>query len=328
MDLRGTGPTMVSTTELLRRSPNYDNASAIAEVDATNLTPYEFHNTYVLAHQPCVIRGAAAHWPAITNWDVGSLRAAVGETTMGVQSIGVLYEPLVEYSPKRLSATSPMTMNEFLDEIEGPRPRVQMYAERLTSLEQLSSDLGTFTGIDVSTRRARFYQDRFFLSRRGYTDWHVHTGDETLTAQLVGHKEFLLHEPAAMKTLLPMAKIGVWQTEPGAWPVSFASLVPRRVVLHPGDVIYIPMHWWHAVEALGDSLNATYAHVFATPWRWMGDLRLQNVRFSVVAALGRSLIESIRSRRPRQLRHVARVLGTVVVGLPAALWHNRTKTGK
>lgn len=318
-------PTVHATT-FLSRFPNHEHAIAVEEVTA-DLSSERFHQHFVLRHRPCVIRGAVAHWPAVHEWDADVLRAKVGSTLLGANSAGVLYEPIVEFGPSRIFATpNRMTFAQFLNEVEsGDAPRVQVYAERLSVLEPLAADVADLGFLDVAACPPRSYPDRFFFSRRGYTDWHTHQGDETVTAQLLGSKEFLLLPPdrTTFAAMMPMARRGVWKTPSPCWPEDFGRLVPHRVVLHAGDAVYIPMHWWHAVEAVADELNATFARVFGTPMRWMSDVRLANVRLSLKGSLTIAVVDSVRSMRPRHVRALARSAGITAAGVPAALWYNR-----
>jgi hypothetical protein len=314
--------------QLLRRFPHYETAASIDDVDST-ISPDDFYARYVLVHRPCVIRGAAGGWAAIEDWTSEQIRSRIGASRLGSRSPGVRTEPLVEYGGSRAAApVNQLTVAEFLDQVADPEvERVQMYAERLDGLDALAGDLGTFSFLDIERHPPRFYSDRAFMSRRGYTDWHVHTADETITVQLVGVKEFLLLPPdaATFKAMLPMAKRGVWKVPRREWSTGFSQLVPARVVLHPGDAVYIPMHWWHAVEAHGDDLNVTVARVFGTPLRWMSDVRVTNVRFALLCEAVNTIQSSIAARRPRRMRTLARMTALVMAGLPAALWHNRSR---
>jgi hypothetical protein len=193
----------------------------------------------------------------------------------------------------------------------------------------LTEDLGAIGFLDRDALPAYFYGNRFFISKRGYTDWHVHFGDETLTAQLQGTKEFLLLPPdsATFSTMLGMSRRGVWKTPVPCWPEDFATLRAYRVVLQPGDAVYIPMHWWHAAEAVGDDINITFARVFGTPTRWLSDIRLANVRFSLVASLLFAVAESLRSRRPRHIRPLLRLAWMTARHVRAAIATNGPEPG-
>ena len=296
--------------ELLSRFPNHGGA-----IDVEEITPDEaaerFFSDFVSQHRPCVIRGAVDHWPATSQWDADVLRATIGACPVGSSGPGVLYEPVVELGVGRLFETpNRMRFDEFLDEVKDPSmPRVQLYSEHLHALAPLAEDLGPVDFLDQAALPSRFYGERFFISKRGYTDWHVHFGDETLTAQLTGRKELLFLPPdnPTFSTMYRMSRRGVWQTLRDRWPDEFAALTPHRVVLEPGDAVYIPMHWWHAAEALDDDLNVTFARVFGSPSRWLADVRLKNVRFSLAACLATSVSDAVSNKRIRPMARIARL---------------------
>jgi hypothetical protein len=83
------------------------------------------------------------------------------------------------------------------------------------------------------------------------------------------------------------------------------------------------MNWWHAAEAQCQGLNATFAQVFAPPVRWFADLRLANVRFSLLITLGESVVRAVRTRRIRPILGWCKRLVLTVACFPVALWHNR-----
>lgn len=315
--------------EFLRRFPHYADASAVEEI-----TPAEaverFFSDFVAEHRPCVVRGAVGHWPAVSQWGPEFLREEIGSLPVGTSGPGVLFEPIVEIGLDRLiQPPNKMQFFEFLDEVERSDGRVQLYSEHLHALEPLRKGLGPVDFLDEGALPSRFYGERFFVSKRGYTDWHVHFGDETLTAQLTGRKEFLFLPPdnSTFSTMFAMARRGVWKIPEASWPADFAALTPYRVVLEPGDAVYIPMHWWHAVEALDDDLNLTFARVFGSPSRWLAEVRLKNVRFSWIACLTSSVSDMLTYRRLRPLARIARLSWMIASGARSARAANGARPG-
>jgi hypothetical protein len=304
--------------------PNYERARPVPETSAS-ISEADFRSTYVEQHQPCVIRCGAAHWPAIRQWSVDHLRAAVGPAFVGETS-GVAFEPVLEQGISRLfQKPNTMPFSAFLDYVEkNDRPYVQLYGEPTWRFPSLKSELGGFSFLSLDRHPARIYEDRIFFSRRGYTDWHVHFGDETLTAQIRGEKEFLILPPDSrtFRAILSAAKRGVWKLPRENWGKAFASLVPYRVLLRPGDVIYIPMHWWHAVESADDEVTITVARTFQTPTQWLADLRLPNARASFWLLNLGALIQTFASLNPKPLLTALRFNVLTLIGLPKALRHN------
>ncbi len=205
-----------------------------------------------------MVRGAVGHWPAVSQWGPEFLREEIGSLPVGTSGPGVLFEPIVEIGLDRMvQPPNKMQFFEFLDEVERSDGRVQLYSEHLHALEPLRKGLGPVDFLDEGALPSRFYGERFFVSKRGYTDRHVHFGDETLTARVDGAKGILLLPPdnSTFSTMFAMARRGVWKIPEASWPADFAALDAvssrartRRRRVHPDA-------WWHAVEALDDDLN-------------------------------------------------------------------------
>jgi hypothetical protein len=315
----------------LSHFPNYGRAREIEQV-APGISEADFMARFILRHRPCVVRGGARHWPAVGKWNVELLRQAVGDVPVG-RNFGFRLEPTPQYSLEDLLRTilqpldGAMTYADFFDQVvSGDYPFVQLSSEPLRALRGLLNDVEGFAFFDLARHPARFYPDRLFLARAGYTDWHAHTGDETLTVQICGAKEFLLLPPdqATFRAMRPLSRRGVWRVPSIYWPAAFAALVPWRVALEPGDVVYIPMHWWHAAESADDALNVSLARVFRTPLRWLADLRLPNARFSVTANLLLGALHSARTLDVAPVRQALRLAWLTLGGFPLSLALNRS----
>ena len=96
--------------------------------------------------------------------------------------------------------------------------------------------------------------------------WHSHGGVETplhydgsnnLIAQLRGRKKVLLFPPSSSFRLYPYPVGGAKDnysliadlespSNARRFP-AFAGLVGYSAILHPGDVLFLPMYWWHRV---------------------------------------------------------------------------------
>jgi hypothetical protein len=305
--------------------PNYDRAHPIVEV-GPDIREEEFLRRFVQGHQPCVIRGLAKQWPALKRWNPDTLRQLVGDVPVG-HGIGVRFQPLTEYGLDRLF-TSPVQMSfgQFLSEVETrQRPYVQLGAEPLSSFQPLLEDLGEVTVVNLDLHPARLTDDRFFFSRAGYTDWHTHLADETLTIQLRSSKEMLLlpQDEKTFEAMWPVARRGVWQTPEPCWTEGFRQLIPFKAILEPGDALFLPVHWWHAAESTDDELNVTLAKVFRTPTEWMCDLRLPNVRSSLRLLSFFAILGAARSRSLLPIVNVTKFATSTLAGFPRALSRNK-----
>lgn len=117
---------------------------------------------------------------------------------------------------------------------------------------------------------------RSFLYRNSYTDWHFHVIDETFMAQVVGAKEVLLLPPdeTSWRALRPVVEEAgyLYDIDTRRFP-GIRGLHALRTVVEPGDALYIPVYWWHAVQSIDDAFGATVAATFPTPLHVSGDIR-------------------------------------------------------
>lgn len=101
----------------------------------------------------------------------------------------------------------------------------------------------------------------WFGSKGAFTPLHRDTYGTNLVAQLVGRKEWILFAPEDGSNLyasrIPYEETSIFSQinlNESAIDLSqfprFANARPYKVILEPGDVLYVPKHWWHFVKCL------------------------------------------------------------------------------
>ncbi|CAM9144060.1 unnamed protein product, partial [Ascophyllum nodosum] len=97
-----------------------------------------------------------------------------------------------------------------------------------------------------------------------HTPLHQDTYGVNLVAQLHGRKKWVLFSPDETVNLYPtripyeessvFSRVDVRAPNTSLYPL-FAEAQAIEVTLEPGDILYVPKHWWHFVEALDTSLS-------------------------------------------------------------------------
>lgn len=103
---------------------------------------------------------------------------------------------------------------------------------------------------------------------------------ENFLIQTYGRKRVILYPPAAGQYLYPalddalphFSRVNVFGTEFSEFPLfTKAQSARREFVIGPGDMLYIPMGWWHAVESLDTavSVNMWWVSKARMLFRWL-----------------------------------------------------------
>ncbi len=304
------GP-FTKSARLVTTFPNYEGAPSLTDVDASSLTEETFHRDFVDRMRPCVVRNAARHWPAFARWrDPAYLSSKLGNPT-----VSVMMAPMIEFYPKGYSYAQiaaaydsriqTFSFDEFVKLVgEGKHDNIafqggvsaSLARERVECaggegpLRPLVDDILGFPFVGDKRPPRAYPRTRVFLYGRSYTDWHYHPTDETLMCQVLGAKEVLLLPPdrTTFETLMEIipAAGGSYNIDLARFPKA-AALRPYRVVVEPGDALYIPTFWWHVVESIDDAshpLGATVAWCWQTPFK-LFDVRIPGVRRSLAQML-------------------------------------------
>ncbi|WP_342051349.1 MULTISPECIES: cupin-like domain-containing protein [unclassified Cupriavidus] len=98
-----------------------------------------------------------------------------------------------------------------------------------------------------------------------------------LLAQVLGRKKLLVYPPHAAKQLYPRRAhdkyyqpcwVDVSYPDLERFP-RFADATPLEIVLHPGEILHLPIGWFHCVYALDPVVSVSTIIVRDTEWDWV-----------------------------------------------------------
>lgn len=309
----------------------------VPTVSAATLTQERFFSDWVAPLKPCRIAGAVDPWPARRLWTsseylmdrIGADREVIARTHPAIEY------PMVTTDGERLDRQNAetqarMPFGEFMRRAQAPssghfvlhsypiKRRAFQDAEKyplrpphaLSSMESvcdpLSADVTGFPFLRDARPPREYHAYRVFVFRNSYTDWHYHSTDETLMCQVAGRKEVLLMPPdeETWSIVWPiMKKHGCTFGHEGV-AQQLAGGTKYRIVVEPGDALYIPPLWWHSVEAMEDHVGVTVAACFRTAFASAVDLRYP---------AGRRLVkDAITLSTPRNVVKTAALLAAAV----------------
>lgn len=249
----------------------------------TPMSPEEFARRYTGTGTPVVLRGLLRDWPAVTKWTPNYL----AQVTSALGDIQVQYRSTPSDMAKLEMARiqrGTMSLRELLAEIQrSPEEGDELYVPGL-SLPP-GSPLARDVAMPSVLAASDVYATTVFFGRNTQCIGHFHPRTQALLGQVQGVKRIWMYPPSELRRLylFPLLSPGFFRSQ-----VNFygdRSQFPRLseakgelFELHPGDALFIPLHWLHVPEGKGWNVSVT------NWWR----PRLREWTFS--AASARSLI--------------------------------------
>jgi mannose-6-phosphate isomerase-like protein (cupin superfamily) len=221
------------------------------------------------SRQPAVLRGLAKDWPAVraaTTSDEALLDYL--QPFMNEQQVSALVgQPEIEgrffykddlsgLNFQHVRAAVPQILARLLRDRCEPRP--------FSMAIQSEAIPGLLPGFELQNSVSLLTPDivpRAWIGNRVSVATHYDL-QENIGVVVAGRRRFTLFPPDQIANLYP----GPFELTPGGTPVSMvdpgnpdlgrypnyaeAAASAQQVELEPGDAIYIPYHWWHAVDSL------------------------------------------------------------------------------
>jgi Cupin-like domain len=312
----------------LSRVPNYASAPTVDVEQAERLTERTFWRRYVLLNRPCLIKRAVVRWPAFRSWgDPDYVTSKIGDFMIQASS-----RPRVEgfglRSKEQDAIATKTTRDQRLpaEKVRDILPRIHTPDDDVLFIEVRPADAAVrCLGDDLAEGDARFPflphppRPRFMYSgwaamfyKNSYSDWHFHPGADAIMCQVLGTKDVLLLPPTqeSWDQIVPIhtAQWKVYGVDLATAP-AFRDVRPLHIVVEPGDGLFIPVNWWHAVQARPRECGVTVPITWDSPYR---DLRqpatrhflrvLWNWRKGAAAAAFCSSVSGTIASRYRQRR--------------------------
>ena len=241
----------------MSRKVSADEVTEIERIERP--TREEFDREYVNRNKPVIITGVADKWAA-AKWTPEYLKSVAGDA-----------ETLVHfaedkdfhswYGTESERTQVKMPFGEFLD------TQNEQHDERYYMAEHTLADISPKLCEDFDTKMYRDVPAQIFIAWNSYMPLHYHGNTDTFLCQTVGTKRIRLYHPDQFQYLYvypwdsgsPYFS-GVDLRDPdvhGKFP-DFKKAKPVEFDLHPGEMLFIPVQWWHVTwvpNALSVSLT-------------------------------------------------------------------------
>jgi ribosomal protein L16 Arg81 hydroxylase len=232
---------------------------SIPRVD--RITSAEFFEHFYAANRPVVLTSLVDHWPALTKWSLDYLAERVGDATVELQAERSAADDY-ELAKDRHKRTSSMreVINAIRNEDESNDFYVTAYNDTTNkqTLAPLWEDVGDLSILQPSGGLDGFL---WFGPKGTLTPFH-HDLTNNLLVQVLGRKR--VH-------MVPSWEVGRMRNSihcfsgrsPAEWP-NGENLPPLvECEIGPGDALFLPIGWWHHVEALDVSISVSFTNFAA-----------------------------------------------------------------
>jgi Cupin-like domain len=226
------------------------------------LGPDRFLAEHWSVSRPVVLEDVVCEWPAWGRWTPEYLREAVGAAPVEAMTQRDL-DPRYEVNFELHRTTLPMAA--FVDRVlaESPTNDLYMVANNTFFAHPAAAPLLEEIGGDErylldDPEGATTY---LWLGPAGTRTPLHHDTSNVLLAQLYGTKRVLMLSPyvshRVANEVSVYSEVDVWDPDVSRHP-RFAGLEPIAVELEPGDALFVPVGWWHAVEAREISISVSF----------------------------------------------------------------------
>jgi hypothetical protein len=269
-------PLLPVCSELARRARRLELVAAIGRSHArgapepsvierrTLPSDLEFFRDYWAAHRPVVLTDVATRWPAFGKWTPAFFRDAFGDAIIEIAA-GREADP--RYDLNLDAHRERVRMDRFLDRVLAAGTSNDLYMVSNNHTMRRARFRALLADVDPPPEL--FHPlvgsaTSLWIGPAGTVTPLHHDTTNILFAQLYGRKRVELISPQETALLLDVAQAG--PVEGFYSPLdldrlaacdhpALRELLVKRVVLEPGDALYIPAGWWHRVTSLDVSIS-------------------------------------------------------------------------
>jgi cupin-like protein len=220
-------------------------------------------DNYYALNRPVVMTGAMDDWPAMTRWSAEELKRRFGDRVVSVQANR---DSDANYEQNSDKLRSEMRFGEFVDITEADGETNNYYITANNSetntetLKDLWKDIIPFPEYlrDDPANRGFFW----FGPKGTVTPLH-HDLTNNFMAQVRGRKLVRLIAPYELPSLYNnrhcYSAVNLDKIDYDRFPL-FRNVTVIDVEIGPGDLLFLPVGWWHHVRGLDTSITMTFTN--------------------------------------------------------------------
>jgi len=297
-----------------------------------NLSYEEFARDYLYASKPVVVTDILSRWKALLRWTPEFFKREFGDMKFTIDE-----DLRRKVGYKENNGKVEYTMARFIDRVlestdENPAPyfRNRVLYELFPSLKQDIEPLPeyflpnwlpeTYLVNYVGQVLNRGAAIEIYIGGKGGAFPVLHydgAGTHAFLMQIYGRKQFIIYPPDQEPFLYPSPEKenfsminSIDKPDLERFPL-FAKAVPTTFVLEPGELLFVPSHWWHTTKMLTASISISINTVNQSNWHELVEFVSKRRRNPIVSMASRVYLAGAgawRSWRDRAWRKRAKVL--------------------
>lgn len=221
-----------------------------------------FFRDYYYGHRPVIITGAMDDWPAFTTWSLDYFAGTLGDAVVEVQANR---DAQADYELQKGRHTTRMAFGAFVERLRAVDTSNDIYltaansGHNRTALDPLWRDIRQ---IPPYLKAGDSVDGFLWIGPKGTLTPFHHDLTNNLLTQVIGRKRVL------MVPSFEVARMGNHQH-------CFSQLTREQVLdaaktpdgptvlscdIAPGEALFLPIGWWHHVEALDLSVSVSFTN--------------------------------------------------------------------
>jgi hypothetical protein len=234
-----------------------------AKVERRRNVPRQvFLENYYAENRPVILLDLTRDWKALSLWNPEYLRAKCGNEIVQIMRDRDS-DPLYEVNSE--THKQPIPFSEYVDLVTlGGRSNDYYLVANNSFLDKPSmqwvfDDIEFFPEyLDPAQRKGMAF---FWFGPAGTVTPLHHDKSNILLAQVYGRKQVTLIPPDQTHLLYNdiavFSKVDLENPDYDTYPL-YKNVTKVTITLHPGEVLFLPVGWWHHVRALDISINVSF----------------------------------------------------------------------